>query len=274
MKIIAIANQKGGVGKTTTAVNLGAALAESGKRILIVDLDPQANATSSFGLQAVEQTSLYEPLVGDASIIERIFPTERDGLFIVPSDLDLAGAEVEIARMSNHLTRLAETLKPLYADQTFDFVFLDCPPSLGILMSNALAAADELLTPIQCEYLALEGLVKIVRLIEQVLDSGANERLKLGGIVMTMFDARTNISQQVVADVRKHFGERVYDTVIPRSVRLSEAPSFGKSILEYASSGPAAQAYRALAREFIQRHGLPPTVRELSHTPASENLET
>ena len=274
MKIIAIANQKGGVGKTTTAVNLGAALAESGKRILIVDLDPQANATSSFGLQAVEQTSLYEPLVGDASIIERIFPTERDGLFIVPSDLDLAGAEVEIARMPNHLTRLAETLKPLHADQTFDFVFLDCPPSLGILMSNALAAADELLTPIQCEYLALEGLVKIVRLIEQVLDSGANDRLKLGGIVMTMFDARTNLSQQVVADVRKHFGERVYDTVIPRSVRLSEAPSFGKSILEYASSGPAAQAYRALAREFIQRHGLPPTVRELSHTPASENLET
>ena len=274
MKIIAIANQKGGVGKTTTAVNLGAALAESGKRILIVDLDPQANATSSFGLQAVEQTSLYEPLVGDASIIERIFPTERDGLFIVPSDLDLAGAEVEIARMPNHLTRLAETLKPLHADQTFDFVFLDCPPSLGILMSNALAAADELLTPIQCEYLALEGLVKIVRLIEQVLDSGANERLKLGGIVITMFDARTNLSQQVVADVRKHFGERVYDTVIPRSVRLSEAPSFGKSILEYASSGPAAQAYRALAREFIQRHGLPPTVRELSHTPASENLET
>ena len=271
MKIIAIANQKGGVGKTTTAVNLGAALAESGKRILIVDLDPQANATSSFGLQAVEQTSLYEPLVGDASIIERIFPTERDGLFIVPSDLDLAGAEVEIARMPNHLTRLAETLKPLHADQTFDFVFLDCPPSLGILMSNALAAADELLTPIQCEYFALEGLVKIVRLIEQVLDSGANERLKLGGIVMTMFDARTNLSQQVVADVRKHFGERVYDTVIPRSVRLSEAPSFGKSILEYASSGPAAQAYRALAREFIQRHGLPPTVRELSHTPASES---
>jgi len=274
MKIIAIANQKGGVGKTTTAVNLGAALAESGKRILIVDLDPQANATSSFGLQAVEQTSLYEPLVGNASIIERIFPTERDGLFIVPSDLDLAGAEVEIARMPNHLTRLAETLKPLHADQTFDFVFLDCPPSLGILMSNALAAADELLTPIQCEYLALEGLVKIVRLIEQVLDSGANERLKLGGIVMTMFDARTNLSQQVVADVRKHFGERVYDTVIPRSVRLSEAPSFGKSILEYASSGPAAQAYRALAREFIQRHGLPPTVRELSHTPGSENLGT
>jgi len=273
MKIVAIANQKGGVGKTTTAVNLGAALAQLGHRILIVDLDPQANATSSFGLQAIEQTSLYEPLLGGASIIERIFPTEREALFIVPADLDLAGAEVEIARMPNHLTRLAETLKPLHADETFDFVFLDCPPSLGILMSNALAAADELLTPIQCEYFALEGLVKIVRLIEQVRNSGVNRHLELSGIVMTMFDARTNLSQQVVADVRKHFGERVYETVIPRSVRLSEAPSFGKSILEYASSGPAAQAYRALAREFMKRHGSPATLRASSHKPASENRE-
>jgi chromosome partitioning protein len=274
MKIIAIANQKGGVGKTTTAVNLGAALAESGKRILVVDLDPQANATSSFGLQEVEDISLYEPLLGEASISEKILPTRRERLFLVPADLDMAGAEVEIARMPNHLTRLAETLKPLHTDQTFDFVFLDCPPSLGILMSNALAAADELLTPIQCEYFALEGLVKIVRLIEQVLDSGANERLELGGIVMTMFDSRTNLSQQVVADVRKHFGERVYETVIPRSVRLSEAPSFGKSILEYASSGAAAQAYRALAREFMKRHGSLATVRDSLRKPASETRET
>src|SRR5207244_3442284 len=274
MKIVANANQKGGVGKTTTAVNLGAALAELGHRILIIDLDPQANATSSFGLQAVEQTSLYEPLLGGASITERIFPTEREGLFIVPSDLDLAGAEVEIARMPNHLTRLAETLEPLHADDTFDYVLLDCPPSLGILMTNALAAADELLTPIQCEYFALEGLVKIVRVIEQVRESGANDNLEIGGIVMTMFDSRTNLSAQVVADVREHFAERVYQTVIPRSVRLSEAPSFGKSILEYAPSGAAAQAYRALAREVIDRHGSPATPRELSHTPASENLET
>src|ERR1700751_1704937 len=274
MKIIAIANQKGGVGKTTTAVNLGAALTELGQRILIIDLDPQANATSSFGLQAVEQTSLYEPLLGDASITERIFPTKRESLFIVPADLDLAGAEVEIARMPNHLMRLAETLQPLHSDETFDFIFLDCPPSLGILMSNALAAADELLTPIQCEYFALEGLVKIVRLVEQVRDSGANRRLEIGGIVMTMFDRRTNLSAQVVAEVREHFGERVYETVIPRSVRLSEAPSFGKSILEYASSGPAAQAYRELAREFMKRHVPPATVRESSHKRASENPGT
>jgi chromosome partitioning protein len=273
MRIIAIANQKGGVGKTTTAVNLGAALAELGKRILLIDLDPQANATSSFGLEEVEQISLYESLLGEVPITEKVLPTRRDGLFIIPADLDMAGAEVEIARMPNHLTRLAETLKPLHADQTFDFVFLDCPPSLGILMSNALAAADELLTPIQCEYFALEGLVKIVRLIEKVLDSGANERLELGGIVMTMFDARTNLSQQVVADVRKHFGERVYETVIPRSVRLSEAPSFGKSILEYASTGPAAKAYRALAREFMKRHATSATPHDSSHTPASENRE-
>jgi len=241
---------------------------------LLVDLDPQANATSSFGLQGVENISLYEPLLGEASITEKIFPTSRDRLFIVPADLDLAGAEVEIARMPDHLTRLSETLKPLHADEAFDFVFLDCPPSLGILMSNALAAADELLTPIQCEYFALEGLVKIVRLIEQVRDSGANKRLELNGIVMTMFDGRTKLSEQVVAEVRQHFSERVYQTVIPRSVRLSEAPSFGKSILEYASSGPAAQAYRALAREFIQRHTAPASAPALSQTPASENLET
>jgi chromosome partitioning protein len=257
MRIIAIANQKGGVGKTTTAVNLGCALAEEGLRVLIVDLDPQGNATSSFGLQELEGESLYDPLLGNAAITDKIFPTRVERVFLVPADLDLAGAEVEIARLDNHLTRLAKTLAPLRSDNTFDFVLLDCPPSLGILMTNALAAADELLTPIQCEYFALEGLVKIVRIIEQVRDSGANEGLEIGGIVMTMFDSRTNLSAQVVADVRAHFGERVYETVIPRTVRLSEAPSFGKSILEHDPNGTGARAYRALAKEFIQRHPLP-----------------
>jgi chromosome partitioning protein len=257
MKIIAIANQKGGVGKTTTAVNLGCALAEEGLRVLLIDLDPQGNATSSFGLQELEGESLYEPLLGNESIADKILPTRVERVFIVPADLDLAGAEVEIARLDNHLTRLSETLAPLRSDNTFDFVLLDCPPSLGILMTNALAAADELLTPIQCEYFALEGLVKIVRVIEQVRDSGANDRLEIGGIVMTMFDSRTNLSQQVVADVRTHFGERVYETVIPRTVRLSEAPSFGKSILEYDTNGTGARAYRALAKEFIRRHEPP-----------------
>jgi chromosome partitioning protein len=255
MKIIAIANQKGGVGKTTTAVNLGHALAEKGQRILIVDLDPQGNATSALGMQELESESLYEALLGDESILDKVLPTRIERLFLVPANLDLAGAEVEIARMSDHLTRLKKTLAILCDDRTFDFILLDCPPSLGILMTNALAAADELLTPIQCEYFALEGLVKIVRVIDQVRSSGSNDNLEIGGIVMTMFDSRTNLSGQVVADVRQHFGEKVYRTVVPRTVRLSEAPSFGKSILEYDSGGVGAYAYRALAREFIKRHG-------------------
>lgn len=259
MKIVAIANQKGGVGKTTTAVNLGWALADLGQRILIVDLDPQANATSALGLQDVDAGSLYDCLIGNVSILDRILPTRHEGLFVVPADLDLAGAEVEIARMSDHLTRLATTLTVLRNDQTFDFVLLDCPPSLGILMTNALAAADELLTPIQCEYFALEGLVKIVRVVDQVRNSGANDQLEIGGIVMTMFDSRTRLSSQVVAEVREHFAERVYDTVIPRTVRLSEAPSFGKSILEYDTRGSGAEAYRSLGREFVRRHSGRPT---------------
>jgi len=261
MKIVAVANQKGGVGKTTTAVNLGCALAERGQRILIVDFDPQGNATSSLGMQELEGESLYESLLGGASIVERIFPTRLERLFLVPADLDLAGAEVEIARMNDHLTRLKQTLSILRSDQTFDFILLDCPPSLGILMTNALAAADEILTPIQCEYFALEGLVKIVRVVEQVRDSGANEQVEIGGIVMTMFDGRTKLSAQVVAEVRAHFGERVYATVIPRTVRLSEAPSFGKSVLEYDPKGTAARAYRALAEEFLKRHDSLASVR-------------
>jgi chromosome partitioning protein len=257
MKIIAIANQKGGVGKTTTAVNLGHALAEKGQRILIVDLDPQGNATSALGMQDLEGENLYEALLGDESIVDKILPTRIERLFLVPANLDLAGVEVEIARMSDHLTRLSKTLSILRDDQTFDFILLDCPPSLGILMTNALAAADELLTPIQCEYFALEGLVKIVRVVEQVRGSGANDQLEIGGIVMTMFDSRTNLSGQVVADVREHFAGKVYRTVVPRTVRLSEAPSFGKTILEYDSGGTGAYAYRALAREFLKRHSSP-----------------
>ncbi|PYL31039.1 MAG: sporulation initiation inhibitor Soj [Verrucomicrobia bacterium] len=273
MKIVAIANQKGGVGKTTTAVNLGVALAEKKLRVLLIDLDPQANATSALGMHEVEGESIYESLLGGASIANKILPTRLDQLFIIPADLDLAGAEVEIARMPDHLTRLARTLSTFRSDETFNLVLLDCPPSLGILMTNALAAADEILTPIQCEYFALEGLVKIVRVVEQVRDSGANDQVEIGGIVMTMFDSRTNLSEQVVNEVRQHFGERVYRTVIPRTVRLSEAPSFGKSILEYDPSGVGASAYRSLAREFIKRHSLFPIARETERTRLSESLD-
>ena len=273
MKIVAIANQKGGVGKTTTAVNLGVALAEKKLRVLLIDLDPQANATSALGMHEVEGESIYESLLGGASIANKILPTRLNQLFIIPADLDLAGAEVEIARMPDHLTRLARTLSTFRSDETFNLVLLDCPPSLGILMTNALAAADEILTPIQCEYFALEGLVKIVRVVEQVRDSGANAQVEIGGIVMTMFDSRTNLSEQVVNEVRQHFGERVYRTVIPRTVRLSEAPSFGKSILEYDPSGVGASAYRSLAREFIKRHSLFPITRETERTRLSESLD-
>jgi chromosome partitioning protein len=224
-------------------------------------------------MQEVEGESIYESLIGGASIANKILPTRLDNMFIIPADLDLAGAEVEIARMPDHLTRLAATLSTFRSDETFDLVLLDCPPSLGILMTNALAAADEILTPIQCEFFALEGLVKIVRVVEQVRDSGANDRIEIGGIVMTMFDSRTNLSEQVVNEVRKHFSERVYRTVIPRTVRLSEAPSFGKSILEYDSSGVGATAYRALAREFIKRHSLFSSAPLLSQTRASESVE-
>jgi len=253
MKTVAVANQKGGVGKTTTAVNLAACLASLQQRVLLVDLDPQANASSGFALDTIDGHSIYGPLLGQRSIVDCIIPTRYDHLFMVPADLDLAGAEIEVARFDDHLTRLRSAIDPLRHDQPFDWVLLDCPPSLGILMTNALAAADELLVPIQCEYFALEGLSKIVRVIQQIQDSGANPHLQLAGIVMTMF-ARTNLAQQVIDEVRKHFDSVVYETVIPRSIRLGEAPSFGKPIIDYDPAGAGAIAYRALAEEFLARH--------------------
>jgi chromosome partitioning protein len=254
MRITAIANQKGGVGKTTTAINLSACLAARGVRVLLIDLDPQANATSGLGIAQEDNGSLYPCLMGHADVRSVIRSTRVANLSIIRSHQELAGCEVELAQAGNHLTRMRDTLQPLRESQIFDLALMDCPPSLGILMTSALAAADELLVPIQCEYFGLEGLAKIVQIVQQIRDSGANPALALEGIVLTMYDGRANLAQQVVNDVRTYFSEVVYDTIIPRTVRLGEAPSYGKSIIEYDPSGKAAQAYTALADEWLRRH--------------------
>ncbi len=253
MKIIAVANQKGGVGKTTTSVNLAAALAEKGRPTLLIDLDPQANATSSLGLGDNTEKSLYPALIGSERLADQVVPTAYPQLSIVTSNLDLAGCEIELARRPDHLTRLRECLAEFRLGNSVDYVILDCPPSLGILMTNALAAADSVLIPLQCEYFALEGLSKILHVIEQIRTASGNDRLTIEGIVLTMFDSRTNLSQHVAHDVRSHLGDQVFKTIIPRSVRLSEAPSHGKTILEHDTSGIAAQSYRDLAKEFLKR---------------------
>jgi chromosome partitioning protein len=253
MRIIAISNQKGGVGKTTTAINLSACLAARGARVLLIDLDPQANATSGLGIAQEEGSSLYECLVGDVSPMQVIRSTRLPNLSIIRSHQELAGCEIELAQSGNHLVRIRDVLHPLRYSGHFDYCVMDCPPSLGVLMTGALAAADEILVPMQCEYFGLEGLSKIVNIVQQIRESGANPGLTLEGIVMTMYDSRANLAQQVVNDVRNYFAEVVYETIIPRTIRLGEAPSFGKSIIEYEPSGRGAQAYNALAEEFLAR---------------------
>ena len=255
MKIVAIANQKGGVGKTTTAINLATCLAGLGKeKVLLIDLDPQANATSGLGFTPQPEASLYDVLIGRATLDSKVLPTRFENLSIIPSDMELAGVEVELAQSEDHLTRLRSVLSRLYDNSEYDWVLLDCPPSLGVLMTSALAAADELLIPLQCEFFGLEGLAKIVHVQEQIRLSGANPDGRIEGIVMTMFDGRTNLSRQVVEQVREHFPHEVYQTVIRRSVRLGEAPSFGQAIIEYNGSGQGAVDYRSLAQEFLTRH--------------------
>ena len=252
-RITALANQKGGVGKTTTAINLAACLAESRRRVLLVDLDPQANATSGLDVRPGKGDSIYGVLLGDGSILDKVRKTGVAGLDLIPSELDLAGAEIDVARSENYMHRFREALAPLVNSNQYDDVIVDCPPSLGILTVNALAASDSIIVPIQCEYYALEGLSVISRIVEQIRASGANPDLEIEGVLMTMFDARTNLSQQVVDEVRRHFGEKVYETVIPRTVRLSEAPSYGQPIITYDSRSSGAQAYRQFTREFLKR---------------------
>ena len=249
-RVIACANQKGGVGKTTTVVNLSSYLALSGDHVLVIDLDPQGNATSGLGVDRSKVASVYDAVVDSQALDGLILGTQVVNLDLVPSSIALAGAEVELAPLEQRERRLGRLLEPVQG--RYDHIFIDCPPSLGLLTVNALTAADSTLIPIQCEYYALEGLSQLLATINLVRDH-LNPALAVDGAVLTMYDGRTNLSAQVAAEVRQHLGERVYETLIPRSVRLSEAPSHGQPIHLYAPASPGATAYLALAREFRAR---------------------
>jgi chromosome partitioning protein len=252
-RIVAVANQKGGVGKTTTVVNLATYLALAGDRVLIVDLDPQGNATSGFGIDRGQlDRSVYDAVVGTAAFGDLVTETEVPGLSIIPSTIALAGAEVELAPLAQRERRLARLIRTV-ADG-FDHILLDCPPSLGLLTVNALTAADAVLIPMQCEYYALEGLTQLIGTVNLIRDN-LNPDLAIKGIVLTMYDARTNLSAQVSSEVRQHFGAAVFDSVIPRNVRLAEAPSYGRPIALYSPDSKGAEAYRALAVEWRARDG-------------------
>src|SRR5215472_2448391 len=250
--ILAVANQKGGVGKTTTAVNLSACLSAAGQRVLLFDLDPQANATSGVGLEKFEGASAYRVLLGEGSLLDKIKPTNFERLEIIPSEVDLCAADLELARTENHLHAVSRSLKPIVDSGRFDIVLIDCPPSLGILTLNAFAASNGLLVPLQCEYYALEGISMMNRVLGQLRTAG-NPNLDIFGVVMTMFDGRTKLSNEVVGEVRNLLGARVFETVIPRTTKLAEAPSHGKPIIHYDKYSSGSAAYELLAQEVVAR---------------------
>lgn len=252
--VVAIANQKGGVGKTTTVVNLAAALSKMHRTVLVIDLDPQANATTGLGLQPQEGVSLYPCLIGQAQIADMIQPTPYENLNVIPSEVNLSGSEIDLAQRPDRLQVVRNVLQAIRDANVFDYILLDCPPSLGILMTSTLAAADGILVPMQAEYYALEGLSTMTNLIERLKAGGANPALELNGILMTMVDLRTRLSMDVVEEVKKHFGDKVFTTMIPRNVRTSEAPSFGQPVVFYDPSCRGAEAYRAFAKEFAKRN--------------------
>ena len=257
-RVIALANQKGGVGKTTTAINLGTALAAIGEEVLIIDLDPQGNASTGLGIDRKQRIkSTYDLMVGEATVVETAVETAVPRVSVAPSTLDLLGVELEIAHRSDRAYRLRDALARLSEpdpsrSRNYGYVLVDCPPSLNLLTINAMAAAHSVLVPLQCEFFALEGLSQLLKTVEQVKQS-LNPELSIHGIVLTMFDSRNSLSGQVVADVRAHMGDAVYDTVIPRNVRVSEAPSHGKPVLLYDFKSTGSQAYLRLAAEIIQR---------------------
>ena len=258
MRVLVIANQKGGVGKTTTAINLGTALAAIGEQVLIVDLDPQGNASTGLGIdRRSRNVSTYDVMVGERSLKEVIRPTAVPRLYVAPSTLDLLGVELEIASQKDRAFKLRTAIQQLAIeggpeDVHYTYVLVDCPPSLNLLTINALSASDSVLVPMQCEFFALEGLSQLLSTVEQVRSS-LNPKLTIHGVVLTMFDPRNSLSSQVVADVREFMGEKVYDTIIPRNVRVSEAPSHGKPVLLYDLKCSGSQAYLKLASEVIQR---------------------
>ena len=254
--VIAVANQKGGVGKTTTAINLAACAAATGTKTLVIDLDPQGNATSGLGLEKVEGKSAYQPLLGEGRLAEIIAPSVFPNLSVVPSEPDLCGAEIELVQKPDYLQSLRNLLQPVLEKKDFELVVIDCAPSLGVLTFNAFTAADWLLVPLQCEYYALEGVSSLHRVLNQFKKLGVNPRLELLGVLMTMFDGRTKLAQQVVAEVRQHFGPLVFEAVIPRTTRLAEAPSFGQPIIHYDQYSAGAAAYEVFTQEVLARLGI------------------
>lgn len=252
MKIIAIGNQKGGVGKTTTAINFSAGLANKGKKVLLLDMDPQANATSGLGLEPDGEGCMYLPLLRQASLDEKIIETRIKNLSIVPGDIDLSGVEIELARQPDHLTRLSEILKGVGERHNFDYCILDTPPSLGVLMTSSIAASDQVIVTLQCEWFGLVGLTNIMRVIDDIRGAGISQ-VTLEGILMTMYDGRTNLSRAVVSEVKSVLPDELYEVLIPRAIRLGEAPSHGRTIFEHDNSSVGAKAYRKFVNEFLRR---------------------